>query len=181
MGLLGCLLGIGIGVGITENSESEQSGVIREVKEVMVTATVLPYATPTARLTIIVEPTRQATMVKATAIPVQVVTTSLDEEVPDSVLRWREWFQVHHPNLLAMQAVIMEVGEDRVIDEEEHIRLCFIYEQWEEQLAAMDDYLIEYLQVDPEIVQANQATFEGRGREVQRVQEVVAGIGPTCS
>ena len=97
-----------------------------------------------------------------------------------SVIKWREWFQVHNPNLIAMQEAIVAAGEDRVIDEAEHEWLCFVYPQWEQQLEDMIDYSDEYHRVDPETVRANQAHFEAREKAVQRVQAVVAEIKPTC-
>lgn len=140
-------------------------------------------ATATASPTATSEPIPSATpmpMAAPTLARRALSTATPDGELPASVIRWREWFQGHNPNLIAMEEAIESAGEDRVIDEGEHEWLCFVYPQWEQQLEDMVDYSAEYYRVDPETVRANQAHFEAREKAVQRVQAVVAEIGPTC-
>ena len=170
--VVGC--GVGVVIGTQQDGESadrqaalETAGIVSETVVRRPTVTMV-RATPT--------PTKASSTATSTRVP----TATAKVEFPEAVIRWRKWFQVHNPNLLAMQEFITGVGEDRVIDESEHERLCFIYPQWEGQLRAMTDYLAEYEAVDLETVQANQAAFDAREEAVRQVQEVVAEIEPTC-
>ena len=163
VGLVGFILGVLITSAANESGDSTEVA-LPSVKP----TTVLPTAAPT--------PTRAA----PTATPTKVPTATVEAEVPEAVIRWREWFQVHNPNLIAIQEAITEVGKDRVIDEAEHKQFCFIYPQWEKQLVAMTDYSVEYREIDPETVQANQAYFDAREEAVRRVQAVVAEVELTC-
>ena len=106
------------------------------------------------------------------------------EQLPDSeqtkVARWQERSKVHNPNLTTIERQLQAVGADRVIDGEEHVYLCSVQQQWEQQLTALLAYIDDYEQVEPEFVAANQAMFTAWEQDARSTQEVVLEIGPTC-
>ena len=104
----------------------------------------------------------------------------LTAEDEGRLTRWLERSEVHNPNLIAVEMKLRSVGEDRVIDGDEHDYLCSVHAQWERQLGDLLDYVAEYEQVEPEFVLKNQAMFTAWERDARKAQEVVLEIGPTC-
>ena len=76
------------------------------------------------------------------------------EEDLASQARWKEQFH-HYDNLNAFTDSLLEINSDRVIDEDELDRICFLLEQWGSQLNAAAEYMAEYREADPDVIKAN--------------------------
>ncbi len=80
--------------------------------------------------------------------------------------RWKEQFH-HYDNLNAFTDSLLEINSDRVIDEDELDRICFLLEQWDGQLNAAVDYVVEYREAEPAVIKANPGlqNLEDKARE----------------
>ena len=67
---------------------------------------------------------------------------------------WNEQW-MHWKNVDAFNESIGNVSTDRVINEEESKRICFVSDQWVAQMNAAWDYVEEYREADPETVDKN--------------------------
>ena len=70
------------------------------------------------------------------------------------IARWKEQWD-HWPNIDAFKANVEAFTADRVIDREELDRICFVMPQWEKQLRAARDYVVNYRQVEPDTAEEN--------------------------
>ena len=88
--------------------------------------------------------------------------------------RWKEQFD-HWANVDAFNANMQGISADRVIDNEESTRICFLLSQWESQLSSARDYVVNYRRVEPSTVENN----PGLGNlqtEAERGLELLAEI-----
>ena len=88
------------------------------------------------------------------------------EEDLASQARWKEQFH-HYDNLNAFTDSLLEINSDRVIDEDELDRICFLLEQWGSQLNAAAEYVAKYRQAEPDVIKANPGlqNLEDKARE----------------
>ena len=76
------------------------------------------------------------------------------EENSTRLARWKEQFE-HWSNIDTFTASIRNIGDDHVMDEEEHARLCVMLPQWESHMRAAVHYVEDYRKVEPRTVEDN--------------------------
>ena len=89
--------------------------------------------------------------------------------------RWREQFEVHWPNIDAFQASTAAISADRIIDREESRHTCFAHEQWTTQMTEARDYIREYREVEPQVVEQNPG-LRNLEREAERALGLLAKV-----
>ena len=68
--------------------------------------------------------------------------------------RWVEQYD-HWANVDAFGASMRSINADRVIDKEESVRICFLFNQWIAQMESARNYVLTYREVEPETVEKN--------------------------
>ena len=81
------------------------------------------------------------------------VASSLEEQEVEAarLARWRE-AEVHWEYVDAFQASMEVMMEDKVIGVQESRDFCYKAPQWEDQLAAAQEYVAAYREVEPTVV-----------------------------
>ena len=108
----------------------------------------------------------------ATATPEREATLDAEEA------RWKEQY-VHHANVSAFLGKMDSVNDDRVIDRTEWDEICFLREQWEDQLTAARHYVRQFRRDDPDTVEKNLGLGNLQERAEQGL-EVMKLAGSVC-
>ena len=77
-----------------------------------------------------------------------------DPEDEARLARWKERTE-HWANVNAFLSSVKAISADRVIDKEESARICQLMPQWQAQLSAARDYVVNYRNVEPDTVEKN--------------------------
>ena len=72
-----------------------------------------------------------------------------------------------------------DVSADRVVDETEMDRICYLQQQWEAQITAARDYVQEYRRIEPDVVEKNPG-LQDLEDEAERSLEIVMEVKQIC-
>ena len=90
------------------------------------------------------------------------------EQNKADVLRWREQFEVHWPNVEAFGEVQHNFATDKTISKEEFEHICFVKQQWQDQLTGARDYVRDYREADPQTFNKNTEVLTNLETEAER-------------
>ena len=92
--------------------------------------------------------------------------------------RWQQRLD-HWDNIEAFKARILKINDDRVIDRAELDSMCFLSAQWKAQLVAARDYVKDYREDDPELVERNKG-LQNLETEAEAALRVVSSVIESC-
>ena len=92
--------------------------------------------------------------------------------------RWKQQWD-HWENIDAFKAHMVKVNDDRVIDRAELDNMCFLSDQWKAQLVAARDYVKDYREDDPKLMEQHKG-LENLETEAEAGLRLVSALMETC-
>lgn len=105
-------------------------------------------------------------------------TAEDDARIEVEAARWKEQWR-HWDNVNAFKDSMADVSADRVVDETEMDRICYLQQQWEAQITAARDYVQEYRRIEPDVVEKNPG-LQDLEDEAERALEIVMETKQIC-
>ena len=102
-------------------------------------------------------------------------STFRPEHRADRIVRRQRWDEQweHWANIDAFQASAASISADRIIDKEESQHICFALDQWTAQMTAARDYVQNYREAEPDIVERRNSGLSNLEDEANRALELL--------